>query len=462
MAFPFVNGSYSLDFRKADVQRSINLYPAIVESGSGKAPAVLQSIPGYALFANPGAAVRGIHEVNGRCFVAAGSTLYEMDSSGSCTSLGTLNTSTGPVDMAHGLFQLVIVDGSGGYVLTLASNAFQQITAAGFYGSSRVGFLDGYFIFVHPDTQQLYWSAIDDATDLDALDLASAESNPDNLVAVLIDHRDLLLFGTQSTEGWRNTGSTAIFERNEGAIMEVGCAAAHSAQKIDSTFIWVGNDQNGQGQVWMADGYRPRRISTIPVETQLQRSTNLAGAVAYTYQQFGHSFYCLNAPGLDTTLVFDINTLRWHDRAELVNGEFEPIRGTCHAYCFGKHLIGADDGKVYWLDKDKYTLNGDVLCRERISPHDAAPSLAWKTFAVFALDCIVGAGKPDGTAPAVQLRYSNDGGNTWSAWKTASLGAIGEYAINVMFRRLGRSRDRVWAVRCTDDAPFSIVNATAE
>ena len=89
MAFPFVGPSYALDFRKADVQRSVNLYLDVIESRTGKAPAVLQSIPGYSLFATPGAEVRGVHEVNGRCFVVSGSTLYEMNSAGTCTSLGT-------------------------------------------------------------------------------------------------------------------------------------------------------------------------------------------------------------------------------------------------------------------------------------------------------------------------------------------------------------------------------------
>lgn len=462
MAFPFIGPSYALDFRKADVQRSVNLHLSLIESGTGKAPAVLQSIPGLTAFASIGTAIRGIHEVNGRLFVAAGSALYEINSTGTVTNLGSLATSSGPVDMAHGLFQLVAVDGDNGYVLTLATNVFAQIASSSWRGSKRVGFLDGYFLFIAPFTQQFYWSAIDNATSLDALDFASAESSPDTLASLLIDHRDVMLFGTQSTEGWNNTGTSAIFERNSGAIMEVGCAAPFSAQKLDSTFIWVGNDQNGQGQVWMADGYKPRRISTIPIETALQKSTDLSAAVAYTYQQDGHSFYCLNAPGLDTTLVFDVNTLSWHDRAELVDGEYAPIRGTCHAYCFGKHLIGADDGTLYYLDKDAYTLGGDVLVRDRISPHNAIPSLAWGVFSRFAIDCTVGAGKADGSAPSVQMRYSNDGGNTWTDWRTASLGSVGEYAMHVFWRRLGRARDRVWQVRCTDDTPFSIVNAFAE
>jgi hypothetical protein len=366
--------------------------------------------------------------------------------------------------MADGLFQLVIVDGTYGYVLTLASNAFGQITADGWLGSTRVAFLDGYFLFIAPDTQQFYWSAIDDATSLDALDFASAESNPDNLTSMLVDHRDLMLFGGKTVEGWRNTGATAVFERNEGAIMEVGCVAAFTAQKLDSTFMWLGADANGQGVVWMAEGYRPKRASNLAIEQLLQASTDLSQATAYTYQQDGHSFYCLNAPGLSTTLCFDVTTGVWHDRAELVNGEYEPIRGVCHAFCFGMHLIGADTG-VYELDKTANTLGGDTLVRDRISPHEPKPTGKPQFFSKFTLNCDVGTGKPDGTAPSVQFRYSNDSGRTWSQWRTAGLGAQGEYATSVEFLRLGyvkKGGDRVWMVRCTDDAPFSIVEGVAE
>jgi hypothetical protein len=100
MPFQFVGGSYALAVRTADVQRAVNLYPALVESTSGKAPAILESIPGLSLFATLGMEVRGIKQAAGRVFVVAGSTLYELASDGTATSRGTLSTSSGPVDMA--------------------------------------------------------------------------------------------------------------------------------------------------------------------------------------------------------------------------------------------------------------------------------------------------------------------------------------------------------------------------
>lgn len=47
---PFVGPSYQLRRKKADVQRSINLFPTPIESGSGKSGVFLKSIPGLSSF----------------------------------------------------------------------------------------------------------------------------------------------------------------------------------------------------------------------------------------------------------------------------------------------------------------------------------------------------------------------------------------------------------------------------
>jgi hypothetical protein len=69
----------------------------------------------------------------------------------------------------------------------------------------------------------------------------------------------------------------------------------------------------------------------------------------------------------------------------------------------------------------------------------------------------------DGQSEAqVMMRYSDDGGFSWSNWRTATLGAVGEKQARARFLRCGSARDRVWQVRCTDDTPFAIVAANIE
>jgi hypothetical protein len=120
----FVGPSYQLGIGKAAFDRSVNLYLLGMET-PGKAPFIMDSVPGYALFADLGGAVRGCLTTNDRTFFVAGSTFYEVDSAGVKTARGSLKTSSGPVDIEYGVFQVVMTDGANGYVFTLASNVFQ-------------------------------------------------------------------------------------------------------------------------------------------------------------------------------------------------------------------------------------------------------------------------------------------------------------------------------------------------
>ena len=457
---PFVGPSYTLANRKASVQRTVNMYLLGLETPS-KAPFILQTVPGLSVFAAMGAPVRGLFQAANRCFCVAGSVLYELSSSGVATSRGTLNTSTGPVDFAWGLTQLVIVDGPNGYTLSLNSNTFGVITAEGWLGSHRVAYLDGYFIFTDPDTQVFYLSAIDDATTLDALDFASAESTPDDVVAHLVDHRELWLLGETTTEVWFNSGAADFpFARNNGASVEVGCAAKHSAQKIDSGLMWVGRDRNGSGMVYRSNGYQAVRVSSVAVEEALQGSTDLSAARAWVYQQNGQTFYVLTAPGLSSSWVYEVSTGTWHERAELVAGDFAQWRGVCHTYAHGKHLVGDDAGNVYEMASRFNSFAGGVIRRTRISPNQATPARDRQFFGEFVMDCTTG-GAAQGTEPVVELSWSDDGGYRWGNPVQRSVGAVGEFLPRVIWHRLGNARDRVWRVDFTDASPFSIISAEA-
>lgn len=459
-AIPIVGGSYELRVRKADCQRSINLFPSAVESGSGKAPAILQSIPGLTLFTDLGAEVRGFGIAHGRIFAVGGNTLYEIDSAGVKTPRGTLSTSTGPVEIKSNLFQLIVTDG-GGYVLTLSDNTFTAISDPAFSGSRRFAVLNGRAVFSRLDTRVFYWSAIDDALTFNALDFASAESTTDNVTAVIADHGQLFIFKQFNIEVWDDVGAAdSPYQRNSGAHIETGCGAPFTIRQLDNTLFWLGQDERGDGVVWKFSGYTPMRVSNHALEEVLRTSTDLSSARAYAMQDEGHSFYALVVPGLDTTPVYDVETKLWSDRAEFIDGRFAPHRGVCHVFAFGKHLLGALDGRIFKLDPTANTNAGDVLVRERVTPHQAMSGLDRQYFSSFELDCIVGAGKPDGTAAQIMLKYSNDGGESFSNWRTADLGVVGQRQRRVRFNRCGTARDRVWSVRCSDNTDFAIIGAS--
>ena len=61
------------------------------------------------------------------------------------------------------------------------------------------------------------------------------------------------------------------------------------------------------------------------------------------------------------------------------------------------------------------------------------------------------------TKPQAMLRWSNDGGSTWSNEHWTTIGYEGKYKNRAIWRRLGWSRDRVFEVVVTDPVNAVII-----
>lgn len=417
-------------------------------------------------------ATRGMvaNTAGNQLFIVVDNGLFSVAPTGVRTQLGTLKTRFGHVGIKLGLNQLVIVDGTYGYIYDLQAKTYSPITAEGFQGSNTVENIGGYFSFIKPNSQLFGLSALEDANTQDPLDFATANASPDKLVGQLVTSNGIIYFGDTSGEFWQINPSPSTIElaiqRNTGATLEVGLMAAQTAKAMDNTAFWLGRDERGAGIVYKMQGLTPVRISTNAIEERIQEAiaagNDISQACAYAYQQAGHSFYVLQVPGVDTTWTYDAATQQWHERAEDIRGEYAQHRGRYHAYCFGKHLIAGDDGKIYEYDVKSNTNAGDPLTRERVSPHYATPQMNKVFFQRFELDCVVGYGIAGQGQANVMLRYSDDGGFSWNSWRTQTLGAVGEKQAKARFSRLGSANDRVWAVRMSDDAPFAIINAVVQ
>lgn len=466
----FIGPSYTLQSVNVDCQRCVNLYPEADETGRGKAQevAALVSTPGLSRLATIGSGpIRGCYAAsNGTLFVVSANKLYSVSSSWAATELGTLQTSAGPVSMADNGLQLVTVDGNYGYVWTLASSSFAQITDEAFPGADQVTYQDGYFIFNDPDTGKFFISGLNDVT-FDALDIASSEGNPDNVVGVLSVHRDLWLFNQNTIEVFYDSGNSDFpFERTEGAFIEHGCAAAFSIAKLANTIFWVAQDDSGAGIVFMATGFQPQRISTHAIEKAISEYGDISTARAYTYQERGHFFYVINFPNADTTWVYDTATSLWHERTYSNSGVQERHRADCHAFAYSKHVVGDySNGNLYELSSSVYSDDSAPITRMRTSPHIIIDDLNKVFYHKFQLDLETGTGldgSGQGTDPQAILQFSDDGGHSWSNEKWASLGKIGERFTRAIWRRLGSARDRVFKVTITDPIKVTLIGAELE
>jgi hypothetical protein len=468
--FPgFIGPSYTLQSVNVDCQRCVNLFPEVNALGTGKEKevAALVPTPGLRLLLTlPKSPVRGIWRAStGQLFAVGGEKLYSISSGWVATEIGSLNSASGHVSIADNGEHVVIVDGEDGYVWTIDSSTFAEITDPDFPGADQVTFQDGYFIFNKINSPQFFISGLNDVT-LDALDIASAEGSPDNLVGLTSCNQALWLFGSQSTEVFYNSGDADFpFARMQGAVLDVGCSAPFSIQKLEGSVYWLGGDATGSGIIYRTQGFSRERISTPAIESVIRELTTdqIAEARAWTYQQGGHLFYCLSLPGADSTWVYDASTQLWHERCYLNLWSLERHRADCHAVAYGINVVGDyETGAIYELDPDTNTDNGISIKRLRASPHFSEGMTLIRHNAI-QIDMETGVGTSgtgQGTNPQLMLRYSDDGGHTWSSERWADVGPIGKTKTRVIFRRLGASRDRVYEVSMTD--PVKVVFIGAE
>ena len=476
MKSPILGSSYVTRSVNAADNRMVNLFPEVIPEG-GKEPAFLNRCPGLTLLATIGSGpIRGMWQFGSYLYVVSGPTLYKVDSSYTATALGTVdNTGELPVSMADNGTQLFIACNGPSYIYTtdpVAPTPFARITDPEFpsAGAGSVAYLDGYFVFNEVGSQKIWVTALLDGTSVDPLDFASAEGSPDGVVGIIVDHRELWVFGTNSTEVWYDAGNAGFpFAPIQGAFSEIGCASRSTIAKMDNTVFWLSSDARGHGIVYRAKGYTGERISTHAVEWQIQQYGDISDAIAYTYQQDGHAFYVLTFPTAGATWVYDVATQSWHERAGFneSTGLFTRHRSNCQAFFNNLTIVGDyDTGAIYSFDLDIYADNGSTqkwLRSWRAMP-TGANNLKRTAQHSLQLDCETGVGlvSGQGSDPQVMLRWSDDAGHTWSNEHWVSIGAIGAYGQRAIWRRLGMTmklRDRVYEISGTDPVKIAIVGA---
>lgn len=470
MKTPILGQSYVARSPNAATSRMVNLFPeSLVE---GKDAAWLQRAPGLRKILTLGSGpIRGMLSLDGEGFIVSGSGFFKVSPVGSTYSVLTISSNisgVGPVSMSDNGTQIFIAANPDAYVYN-KSGFFAQVTDVDFPGAVTVGYLDGYFVFNKPNSQQIWVTSILEGTQIDPLEFASAEGAPDNIKALIVDHREVWVFGSTSIEVWTNTGATDFpLQRIQGAFNEIGLEAVYSLAKLDNGLFWLGGDTRGNGIVYRSNGYTGTRISTHAVEWQIQSYPTISDAVAYTYQQDGHSFYVLNFPTANKTWVYDVATQMWHERASGNNNETRH-RGNCQMVLNGQVVVGDfEDGRLYTYDLD--TFSDDSAIQRWVRSWRALPprtnSLKRTTHHNLQLDIEAGVGLDGNTLqgidPKVMLRWSDDGGHTWSNEHWRDIGKLGEYGKRVIWHRLGSSdklRDRVYEVSGTDPVKIAIMGA---
>jgi len=438
-------------------------------------------------------------------------------SAGSYTTVPTNNVSTSTSGSGTGLtLTLTFGTGSGGmgtYVInnsqTVSSKSLFALnfttftsTDGAFTGGDTVDIVDNYFVYNDPNTQK--WASTNALSPItNPLSFSSKDGSPDNLVSIIVDHREVYLLGEVSSEVWVDVGSFPFpFQRIPGTSTQHGIAAKFSMARLGNSFAYVSRNNRGQGEIVAMNGYIPQRISTHAVEQTLL-DQYIDDAVAYTYQLEGHECYVVSFPTIDLTWVYDTSTQMWHKWLWVDDQNiYHRHRSNCGALFQGLFLVGDwQNGQIYQLDPTNFTDNGQTIRRLRRAPHIVTDlqrqyleelqiqfqpgvgitglssptqgTFIGSPYTIVPLGLLtiaptdnkilgyanqINANTPTDN-PKAMLRWSNDGGSTWSKEHWSNIGQLGKFKNRAIWRRLGWARDRVFEVVVTDPVNAVIISA---
>lgn len=446
-------------------QRRVNCYYEFREDGDSH-KAVVYGTPGTTIFSSINAGpVRGMHSFTNKLllFVVTGNALYEVNAAGTATLRGSVTGGTNFVGMADNGTQLIIVDGTKGWIYNTSTLVLAQITSPNFpQNATTVDFDSGYFLVEDPSSIGLWRkSAAYDGLVWAATDSATAESSPDPLITLKVTKGVVLLFGALSLEFWQNVGSVGFpYAPIRAATQAWGLVAKRSIAEVNNQVYFLGKVQDGPPQVVVLDGSTPTRVSTHDLESIMGKFVTVADATAVSYTLEGHPMYQLTFPSAMQSFLFDASTKMW---SEVQSGVAVTGRHVAGVGCgFNGHNYVGDfnNGIIYNLDPNAYTDNGASILRLVQSRH------VYEDHNVLGLDELyfrmetgVGLESGQGSNPMVMFQVSKDGGQTFGYERTVGFGRVGQYLDHrAVFRRLGAGRDFVFRLKMTDPVKFVVTD----
>ena len=373
---------------------------------------------------------------NGDLFSLSGAELYR-----NSTDIGTTAYGNNPRMAAAGT-QLMIESGGGLWCYNGTTLApITQFTAGEGALPSFSGLAVLYNIFIYPvaGSNEWFFSQVGDGTTIDASNFSEAQTSPDPIVEVAVLAEELLFFKPTAVEFWDFTGNlTAPFAESPGRTYSRGCAAQGSVVKLDNAMFWVADDL----AVYRSSAV-PLKVSTPYIDDRLKAANAIAPGVefmtAFTASIEGHVFYVMNLPTLNESYAYDAQTQEWAVWGTATGVTHDPgifLGNTAAGQASTGLYVGSYiDGQVFTLDESS---NRDGNLTKQV----VVTGAIWRSEGVercnnISLACVRGVGNDLAPNPIVNMRFSDDGGRTFTSWIEGMLGMAGQYTYKAVWRNLG-------------------------
>ena len=441
------NGYYVSDSSPLSEQECTNWYVNTPQVEGALNTGNLFSIPGITQKLTTGAASeinRGSHVMNGTPYFVNGETLYQVNRSVvagvevlASVSLGTIG-GTGRISSADNGTQLMIIAEGEGYIWD--GTDFNKITDSDFKANGtpeHVVFIDSFFI-VTTDEKKLIKSDANNGLSWNALQFASAESDPDPIVSAIVFKNQIYIAGSETTEVFENVGGTGFNFSRTGFFLDKGVSAPYSLIKAPSAFMFVGAGENESPAIWSYQGgAAPEKISNTAIDSILSKMSDAEIRASFSWSYADSGAYFVGFSFNSRTFVFDTSSGKWHERTSQIGDHQEAWRVNSVASAYDRILVGDKvDGRIGTLSLDTYDEYGTSIQRT-FTTHPFYNQ--GRAFSISSVEAIVEAGVGSAEVnPLIRLSASHDGGVTFSSERSRGFGKIGNRERRTIWRQLGR------------------------
>jgi hypothetical protein len=490
---PLPTSSYVLGDQRASSKHLIGCYaealdqdtPADTKGAPPNPPISLRRWPGIVQLTTTGIStdqVRGMWEMSGIQYAVIGQNLYQVSANFVLTAVNaTPIPGSGLVRMTDNGRCLVILIPNSTQAWTYTpyyATKWAPITSAFFltYGAIECWFGDTFIVFLgqnNPTALAANGSVFfnDDGRQVSGngpitfgtAEVFIREFGTDPFYGMAVDHREIVMFGSRTSEGFVNTGNPigTPFSSAPDTYMPYGVhiTSAYSIALQANTIFWVANDLT----VRYRNGQIPQRVSNPGIELVLREANKLGqlqGCYALTPTMDGHPFYIIVIPLAQRTLAYDCVTQKWFDLESQGLGNW---RALCWYNGFGLQLIGDSlTGAIGYLDPDVQTEFGTspVICAWTYQPvYNGNNRIVHKRVEMVVTS---GGAAPLAQPPTINLRYSDNFGRTWDTFQPQNLGVDADNNARAVWFKLGESRSRIYQGCVTDATPIFTVDTQAE
>lgn len=392
-----------------------------------------------------------------KLYVVQSSSCYKITSNGTATRIGTVpGTDTVQMSRNQKTDPEVVIKTDAG-VQVIASDALSYVTDTDLTSNGDVITADyaSNFHLYGFENRVAFFTNANEAKIIDPLDFFTAEQRAGKLVRIIEDNGEAVFLCSSWTQFFRN-----VDDPDEPfhpiAFKGVGLkdVAADAVVKSDNTILFPTN----LNTIVRVDNYNPIVVSSNEVSRLLEAETS--DMLGFSYDRGGHAFSVFTGTGW--TRSFDAATQVWHSRQSYGQTTW---RAQHSVKAFGKTLVGDKlTGKIFYLDSETFTEDGDTLVWKVISPPlHVFPNGAVLDAVHFDVATGYGTLSGQGVDPKIMLRVSKDGGETFGQYRELSLGAAGD-RVRVTARRLGEFGPKgiVFELSISDPVARSLVNCDVQ